>query len=174
MKDVIDALRPADAAAVADSLANQRQTVPAPSDNVGAVVVGQIQAMQNALKDDQELVVLCSAGLETLRVLEFFSPTPRVLVLTGLDTERTITRVICPVDTLAASLQAYAGASRYKGRTYPLCRSETERVRLSGLLRREASPPESPVPCASSYRARRRVPGQGTTSGDRQPVSSEW
>lgn len=100
MKDVIDALRPADASAVADSLANQRHAAPAPSDNIGAVVVGQVQAMQNALKDDQELVVLCSAGLETLRVLEFFSPTPRVLVLTGLDTERTITRVICPVDTL--------------------------------------------------------------------------
>jgi hypothetical protein len=100
MKDVIDSLRPADAAAVADSLANQRQTASAPSDNVGAVIAGQVQAMQNALKEDQELVVLCSAGLETLRVLEFFSPSPRVLVLTGLDTERTITRVICPVETL--------------------------------------------------------------------------
>jgi hypothetical protein len=100
MKDVIGALRPADAAAVADSLANQRQTVPAASDNVGAVVVGQVQAMQNALKEDQELVVLCTAGLETLRILEFFSPSPRVLVLTGLDTERTITRVIVPVESL--------------------------------------------------------------------------
>ena len=100
MKDVIDALRPADAAAVADSLADQRQTASAPTDNIGAVIVGQVQAMQNALKEDQELVVLCTAGLETLRVLEFFSPSPRVLVLTGLDTERTITRVICPADSL--------------------------------------------------------------------------
>jgi hypothetical protein len=100
MKDVIDALRPADAAAVADSLANQRQTVPASADNIGAIVTGQVQAMQNALKEDQELVVLCTAGLETLRILEFFSPSPKVLVLTGLDTERTITRVICPVESL--------------------------------------------------------------------------
>jgi hypothetical protein len=119
MKDVIDSLRPADAAAVADSLAGQRQTAPSPNDNLSATLLGQIQAMQNSLKEDQELVVLCTAGLETLRVLEFFSPSPRVLVLTGLDTERTLTRVVCPVETVQLickpmPVQAGAKAARVR------------------------------------------------------------
>ena len=80
MKEVIGALRPADAAEVADSLANQRQTVPAPSDNVGAIVVGQVQAMQNALKENQELVVLCASrprNASRTRVLFAISPGAR-------------------------------------------------------------------------------------------------
>ena len=96
----LEALRPADAAAVADTLAEERRTVPGPSDNLAATIVGQVQAMQNALKDDQELIVLCTAGSEMLRVLEFFTPSPRLLVLTGIDSERTVTRVISPVETL--------------------------------------------------------------------------
>jgi hypothetical protein len=56
--------------------------------------------MQNGLKEDQELVVLCTIGLETLRALEFYAPSPRLLVLTGIDSDRSITRVISPVETL--------------------------------------------------------------------------
>ncbi len=56
--------------------------------------------MQNALKEDQELVVLCTVGLETLRVLEVFAPSPNLLVLTGIDSDRSITRVISPVESL--------------------------------------------------------------------------
>ena len=100
VKEAIDSLRPADAAAVADSLSGQRQTTPASTDNLAVAIVGQVQAMQNALKDDQELIVICSAGMETLRVLEFFTPSPRLLVMTGIDTSKTITRVICPAETL--------------------------------------------------------------------------
>jgi len=59
VKEAIDALRPADAAAVADSLGAQRQAT-AQSDNLASTIVGQVQAMQNALKDDQELIVLCA------------------------------------------------------------------------------------------------------------------
>jgi hypothetical protein len=100
VKDAIDALRPADAAAVADSISSQRQAGPAVSDNLASMIAGQVQAMQNALKDDQELMVLCSTGMEMLRVLEFFTPSPRLLVLTGIDAAKTITRVICPAESL--------------------------------------------------------------------------
>lgn len=101
MKDVLGNLRPADAAATAEAAS---QTAPnqanAPAENVAAVIVGQVQAMQNVLKPEQELVVVCTAGVETLRVVEIFAPSPKVLVLTGFDTEQVITRVIAPVEGL--------------------------------------------------------------------------
>jgi hypothetical protein len=101
MKDVIDSLRPADAAARAEALASAVPPGPAgPADNISAVIIAQIQAMQNSLKEEQELVVLCTIGLEMMRVLEVYAPSPRLLVLTGLDTERGITRVIAPVESL--------------------------------------------------------------------------
>ena len=71
----------------------------APSaESLAAVVMGEVQAMQNALKDDQELVVTCTAGRETLRVLEIFAPSPRLLVLSGVDTERAVVRVVSAAD----------------------------------------------------------------------------
>src|SRR5437867_5228607 len=73
---------------------------PIPSDNVCATMLGQVQAMQNALKDDQELVVLVKAGAETIRVLEFFAPSWRVLVVTGLDANKNIARLISPVESV--------------------------------------------------------------------------
>jgi hypothetical protein len=99
IKDVMDSLRPADIAARAESLGNVAAAA-APADNLSAIVMAQVQAMQNGLKDDQELVVLCTIGLETLRVLEIFAPSPRVLVLTGIDSDRATTRVISPVESL--------------------------------------------------------------------------
>jgi hypothetical protein len=106
VKDVVDALRPADAAATAEALAGARAAAPGTGDNVGALIVGQIQAMQNALKEDQELVVLCSTSLDVLRVLEVFMPSWRVAVLTGIDTEKVITRVISPVESLQLTCKA--------------------------------------------------------------------
>jgi hypothetical protein len=100
VKEAIDALRPADAAAVADSISAQRQAAPPVTDNLAATIAGQVQAMQNALKDDQELIVLCSTGMEMLRILEFFTPTPLLLVLTGIDSAKTITRIVCPAESL--------------------------------------------------------------------------
>lgn len=98
--EAIDALRPGDAAAVADSISAQRQASTAASDNLSAMIAGQVQAMQNALKEDQELIVLCATGLETIRVFEFFTPSPRLLVLTGIDSAKTITRVVSPAESL--------------------------------------------------------------------------
>jgi len=83
MKDVLDA-KPGGAA----------QT-----DTVGSTILGQIQAMQNALKEDQELLVLVGAGAELIRVLEIFAPSWRVVVLTGIDTNKNVTRVISPIES---------------------------------------------------------------------------
>ena len=95
----MDSLRPADAAAKADSLGNPAPASTAPADNLAAIVIAQVQAMQGSLKEDHELVVLCTIGLETLRALEFYAPSPRLLVLTGIDSDGAITRVISPVES---------------------------------------------------------------------------
>ena len=56
--------------------------------------------MQKALKPDDELVVLLSAGNETVRVLEIYAPSWQVIVLTGVDSEKNVTRVISNADHL--------------------------------------------------------------------------
>ena len=95
---LLDSLRPADAAQVSESLKTNRP--PASGDTVCAVMLGQIQAMQKAVKEDEELVVLLHNGLETIRVLEIYVPSWSVAVLTGIDSERNLTRVIAPADCL--------------------------------------------------------------------------
>jgi len=99
MKDVIDAFRPPDLSSISDSLRTAKPGGPAAGDNVGATILGQIQAMQNALKEDQELVVLVGAGAELIRVLEFFVPSWCVVVLTGIDTNKNVTRVVSPFES---------------------------------------------------------------------------
>jgi hypothetical protein len=73
---------------------------PPPVENVAAVVLGQIAAMQKALKEDEELVVTFHSGGERIRVMEIFTPSRQLAVLSGLDAERNTTRVISPVDGL--------------------------------------------------------------------------
>ena len=99
-KSVVDSLRPSDAAATSEAIAGTTPVAAGHLDSAGAVVMAQIQAMQNALKDDRELVVLCTLGLETLRVLEFYAPSWRVAVLTGIDSDKTVTRIVSPIDSL--------------------------------------------------------------------------
>jgi hypothetical protein len=72
---------------------------PAP-ENPSAVVLGQIAAMQKALKEDEELVVTLIAGGERMRVMEIFTPSRGIAVLSGHDAERNLTRVIAAVDSL--------------------------------------------------------------------------
>ncbi len=96
---VLDALRPSDTAQVSESLKNARAAAP-PGDTLGATILGQIQAMQKAAKEDEELVVLLHNGLETMRVLEIYVPAWNVAVLTGIDAERNLTRVILPMESL--------------------------------------------------------------------------
>lgn len=100
-KDMLDSLRPPDLSSIADAIAGTKPAPPpAQADNLGATILGQVQAMQKALKDDEELVVLGGAGIEVLRVLEIFLPTWRVVVLTGIDAEKVITRIVSPVEQL--------------------------------------------------------------------------
>ena len=66
---------------------------PAP-ENPGAVMLGQIGAMQKNLKDDEELVIYLQSGAERLRVMEIFLPSAHVAVLTGIDANRVVARVV--------------------------------------------------------------------------------
>jgi hypothetical protein len=71
----------------------------AQADNVGATILGQVAAMQKALKEDEELALYFQNGSDTVRVLEIFLPSPRVAVLTFADSGG-FARVIAPVETL--------------------------------------------------------------------------
>jgi hypothetical protein len=73
---------------------------PSRPDTLGATMLAQVQAMQKALKEDEELLVLFHAGAETVRVLEFFFPSWQVAVLTGVDNARSTARVISAVESL--------------------------------------------------------------------------
>ena len=73
----------------------------APSaDNPGAVMLNQIGAMQKALKDDEELVIYLQSGVEKIRVMEIFLPSAQVALLTGIDANRVIARVVSAVAAL--------------------------------------------------------------------------
>jgi hypothetical protein len=73
---------------------------PPSPDHVCAIFLGQINAMQKALKDDEELVVLFQNGPERIRVMEIFAPTRQVAVLSGTDADRNLTRIISAVESL--------------------------------------------------------------------------
>ncbi len=75
-------------------------STPAPPDHPCATVLAQLQAMQKALKEDEELLVLCHAAGETVRVVEIFLPSWQVAVLTAIDKERGVVRVISALDRL--------------------------------------------------------------------------
>ena len=100
VKDAIDSLRPPDLASISESIMGPKAGAPPQEENIAAILVGQMQAMQKACKEEEELVVLCTAGLETLRILEVFVPSWKVLVLTGIDTDKRITRIISPAESL--------------------------------------------------------------------------
>ncbi|HTT62148.1 MAG TPA: hypothetical protein VMG35_09925 [Bryobacteraceae bacterium] len=69
-------------------------------DNPGAQILTQVQAMQKALKEDEELLVLFHAGGETVRVLELYFPSWQVVVLTGVDKDKLVTRLVASVESL--------------------------------------------------------------------------
>jgi hypothetical protein len=71
-----------------------------PKESVCAVILSQINAMQKALKEDEELVVLFQSGAEKIRVLEIFVPSWQVAVLKGLDVDRNPARVVSPAELL--------------------------------------------------------------------------
>ena len=73
---------------------------PAQKESVCAVMLAQINAMQKALKEDEELVVLFHSGAEKIRVMEIFVPSWQVVVLKGLDADRSPVRVVSPAESL--------------------------------------------------------------------------
>jgi len=77
-----------------------KPSTPAQLDSVGAIMLGQIQAMQKACKEDEELVVLFRSGPETVRVLEFIVPAWPVLVLAGMDEAKHTTRVVSTAESV--------------------------------------------------------------------------
>ena len=89
--------------------ATTKEPPPPPQpENVAATFLGQIAAMQKALKEDEELVVLYQNGAERIRVMEVFAPSREVAVLSGTDADRNRARVICAI----ASLQLICKVTR--------------------------------------------------------------
>jgi hypothetical protein len=73
---------------------------PAQKESVCAVILAQINAMQKALKEDEELVVLFENGAEKIRVMEIYVPSWQVAVLKGVDADRNPARVVSPAERL--------------------------------------------------------------------------
>lgn len=97
-KNVLDGLMSPETAKSAEKIQAAKLPAPPAADAIGGVILGQIEAMQRALKEEQELVVLFTAGTETFRVLEVFVPTLHVLVLVGVDSDQNVTRVVVPAE----------------------------------------------------------------------------
>jgi hypothetical protein len=109
-KTVMDAVNPSDPA----KNPKPAETHQSAQVDVGAIIVGQIQAMQRPLREDQELSVTFRAGDEMLRVTEILVPNPQVLIFVGADAEGRVTRVISPVDmaqVVCKVMPVAAGAS---------------------------------------------------------------
>jgi hypothetical protein len=71
---------------------------PAPpqTENLAAVLLGQVNAMQKALKDDEELLITFQNGAERIRVMEIFTPARQMAVLSGTDPEGRARREAAP------------------------------------------------------------------------------
>jgi hypothetical protein len=76
---------------------------PAPpeAENVGATIVAQLNAMQKALKENEELMVY----FQGIRVMEIYLPTWGVAVLSGVGQDRAMTRAISPVGSLQLAVR---------------------------------------------------------------------
>jgi len=88
--------------------------VAAPGEVLGNMVFGQIHAMQKALKDDEELAVWYGVGPDRIRVLEIYLPSWQLAVLTGHDPERTLSRVIVPIEALQVTAKVVKAATGTK------------------------------------------------------------
>ena len=81
--------------------ATSKEPAPPPQpEHASSVVLAEIARMQKALKEDEELAVFFHSGPERVRVMEIFVPSRQVVILSGTDAERHLTRVIAPVDSL--------------------------------------------------------------------------
>lgn len=83
-------------------------------ENPGSIFLGQIAAMQKALKEDEELLVTVGAGAEKIRVMEIFMPSPHVLVLSGIESGGGRARLISSVEALQLACKVVKAASAGK------------------------------------------------------------
>ena len=108
----VDLTKQLAAQAIQSAMQEPPPTAPSP-DNPGATILNQIGAMQKALKEDEELIVHLQNGEDRIRVMEIFLPSPQVAVLTGIDANRVMTRVVSAVAALQLLVRtgkAQAGA----------------------------------------------------------------
>lgn len=99
--------------ALLSATATPKEPPAAPADSTASAILAQIAAMQKQLKDDEELLVLFHQGPERIRVMEIYLPSPHAVVLTGLDTNRSLTRVVCApaaLQLLCKTAKTAAGA----------------------------------------------------------------
>ena len=89
VKDAVEGIVPADT-----------PTSAAHVETISSIMLGELNAMQKGLKDDQELVVTYQAAGEVVRVREIYVRSPQVAVDTGKTGEKALTRVICPFESL--------------------------------------------------------------------------
>ena len=86
----------------------------APPEAIGPVVFAQINAMQKALKEGEELAVRYQDGAERIRVREIYMPTWQVALLSGGDAEGAFVRVVAPVESLRLSVRVVKTAAGAK------------------------------------------------------------
>jgi hypothetical protein len=86
--------------ALLSATAEPKAAPPAPVESAANAVLAQIAAMQKQLKDDEELNVGFYHGPERIRVMEIYVPSPQVVVLTGLDANRALTRIVSTLGAL--------------------------------------------------------------------------
>jgi hypothetical protein len=96
-KSVMDAVIPPDPKSRPAETPSAAPKPPSAID-VGAIILGQIQAMQRPLREDQELQVSISAAHDILRVHEVFVPHAAVIVFSGVDNLGNVMRIILPAE----------------------------------------------------------------------------
>jgi hypothetical protein len=94
---VIDAVMPENKTAAPAASAASPTASPV---DLSGLIVGQIQAMQRPLRDDQELVVKVRAGDEILRVTDIIVPNAQLIVFAGADAQGNITRIVSSAETV--------------------------------------------------------------------------
>jgi hypothetical protein len=82
-----------------------KQPAPVAREAIGPVVFAQINAMQKALKEGEELALTYQDGAERIRIREIYMPSWRVAVLGGTDAERGAVRILAPVESLRLAVR---------------------------------------------------------------------
>ena len=108
------------------ALLSQDKPAAPTAENIGATILGQVQAMQKKLKEDEELLVEIPIGAGTIRVLEFFLPSSNVIVITGLDAQRNVARVISPADRVQLVCKVIESAAARQARAHRIRLAQDE------------------------------------------------